>query len=1214
MAFDFRRTDPSTELVDIIRQVRRRWRMKLALRGALGVIGLGLLVLLLSAWGLEAWRFTPGSIITFRIVLGLSVVGLVAYLLIKPLMQHATDEQVALYLEEHEPSLQAEIISAIDASQQHTQGSSNSAALVQRLVESAIQRVRAIEYGRRVERAPVRRYAATLGVVAMAALVLFGFGPAYLRHALSALLIVSRDVEAAAPYRIEVTPGNASVPRGADQTVTAHLSGFDADQASLMVRKTPDAAFERLPLVRGEGGRYEGMLFDLAAPLDYFVEAAGVRSPVFTLKVVDLPYVSRLELEYHFPAYTGLPPQKIEDGGDIAVLKGTEVRVRAIPTMEAPAGQVVLNDKPGGALTPAGSADHAMTGAFKVEEDGFYRIELNAPGGDRVPASPQYTIDALADQPPTVSIAKPGRDTTASPIEEVFVEARAQDDFGVHDLDLVYSVNGGPEKTVRLFNGNKRLSEVSAGHTLYLEELNVQAGDFVSYYAKAIDNDTVEGPKPAMSDMYFVRVRPLNKDFRRAQSDAPQGGGGGGGQQNQVGALSEQQRQIISATFNLQRDRKKLAAAKVRENAVVIALAQSRLREQVDGLVTRMNSRLVEQDPAFKKVAELLPLAVAQMKAAEGKLQAVSPEGALPPEQKALQFLQKAEEEYEVQVQMQRQQGGGGGGGAGSMAEDLADLFEMELDKMANQYETRQQASQQQQDQKVDELLEKLKELARRQEQEAERQRRRAAAGQQSSSGGGGQQQRALAEQAEEAARRLEQLSREEQRAGSRGDRTAASQCGRCHAEGGRQRRAGVRRTGASCARAVEAGAGSAPAVAGRPRRSRREERPAAGRAARARPAGHRQRRPRPRRRRRPARAEGAAAGRAQERARAEGRRPRKTARSHGRRYSHDRKGRRAQGVRGRERDPRQSRARQDPVLRVDGALGRVRRGHQDMERRIGADLDALKDKLGEAASALGRSRPDQMSEALDKARQLARGLESMDQRTRERAQGSGERAQGQGAGSGLSKAATGSARPTGPARRSRASKASRGNRVSKASRAAGPRPGATGPAGWTGRAQRWRSHAERARRRRGHARHHAAGRERRVRRSPARAAVARRRAAVPRRGAPVHERRPAAAADAPGPEGRLEGARRDPERAARAGGRPRLPGRRRAPAPAAVGGREPQAVRVQSPPPGRAEGQRGVPLRRRRRAGGVPQAGRAILQVAVEGAGRQECSPDIKK
>ena len=62
------------------------------------------------------------------------------------------------------------------------------------------------------------------------------------------------------------------------------------------------------------------------------------------------------------------------------------------------------------------------------------------------PASPQYTIDVLTDQPPTVSIAKPGRDTKASPIEEVFVEARAEDDFGVSDLELVYSVNGGAEK------------------------------------------------------------------------------------------------------------------------------------------------------------------------------------------------------------------------------------------------------------------------------------------------------------------------------------------------------------------------------------------------------------------------------------------------------------------------------------------------------------------------------------------------------------------------------------------------------------------------------------------------------------------------------------------------------------------------------------------------------------------------------------------------
>ena len=61
------------------------------------------------------------------------------------------------------------------------------------------------------------------------------------------------------------------------------------------------------------------------------------------------------------------------------------------------------------------------------------------------------------------------------------------------------------------------------------------------------------------------------------------GGGGGGGAGGQVEALSEQQRQIISATFNVQRDRRNYTATKLRESTTVVGLSQSRLREQVEG-------------------------------------------------------------------------------------------------------------------------------------------------------------------------------------------------------------------------------------------------------------------------------------------------------------------------------------------------------------------------------------------------------------------------------------------------------------------------------------------------------------------------------------------------------------------------------------------------------------------------------------------------------
>jgi len=57
----------------------------------------------------------------------------------------------------------------------------------------------------------------TIGVIALAAFALFTLGPRFLRHGLSAIFVLSNSVEAAAPYRIDVSPGNASVPRGVDR-------------------------------------------------------------------------------------------------------------------------------------------------------------------------------------------------------------------------------------------------------------------------------------------------------------------------------------------------------------------------------------------------------------------------------------------------------------------------------------------------------------------------------------------------------------------------------------------------------------------------------------------------------------------------------------------------------------------------------------------------------------------------------------------------------------------------------------------------------------------------------------------------------------------------------------------------------------------------------------------------------------------------------------
>ena len=253
------------------------------------------------------------------------------------------------------------------------------------------------------------------------------------------------------------------------------------------------------------------------------------------------------------------------------------------------------------------------------------------------------------------------------------------------------------------------------------------------------------------------------------------------------GELSEQQRQIVAATFRLDRDGNEFDEAEMSENLATLTLLQGRLRQQVEELIAQMQQRGVAGDPSLETVFRELPQAPPAMLEAETMLGERRLREALAPEQRSLQHLQRAEAAFrDVQVQ----QGGGGGGGTpgsvGSGAEELADLFELELDRLRNQYETVQRGRQQQQDQEVDEALQKLEELARRQQQMNER----AAAQQRGAAGGGQGQQQQMIQETEELARQLQRLGREGDRAdveeSARRLQQAADEMRRAQAQGRR--------------------------------------------------------------------------------------------------------------------------------------------------------------------------------------------------------------------------------------------------------------------------------------------------------------------------------------------------------------------------------------------------------------------------------------------
>ena len=152
------------QLLEVVRQVRRRWRIKLALRGAVGFLLAGLIAILAIAYTLEALKFTPDAIFWFRIVTALVFVAAGAWFFARPLSRKVTDEQVALYLEEHEPIARfRRSCSAMEATERPGDWSPE---LIRRLVENAIERVHEIQEGERIEREPMKRYVWIAGAVA----------------------------------------------------------------------------------------------------------------------------------------------------------------------------------------------------------------------------------------------------------------------------------------------------------------------------------------------------------------------------------------------------------------------------------------------------------------------------------------------------------------------------------------------------------------------------------------------------------------------------------------------------------------------------------------------------------------------------------------------------------------------------------------------------------------------------------------------------------------------------------------------------------------------------------------------------------------------------------------------------------------------------------------------------------------------------------------
>ncbi|MCH5375042.1 MAG: hypothetical protein JJ992_13785, partial [Planctomycetes bacterium] len=185
-----------------------------------------------------------------------------------------------------------------------------------------------------------------------------------------------------------------------------------------------------------------------------------------SLEVVEPPRVESLAVRLHPPKYTAWPPEP--SGGNIHALVGTVVELRGRLSEPASVVNLIVDDREVSPPVPIQiDADGLGFGIeanaeppWTITESGEYGFQITDPAGLSGVGEARWTIRAIPDERPIVSLEKPSANSFVTPNALVPLQGVVRDDVAVHSISIHYRRgDAGSEldaEIVPVFEGSNR--------------------------------------------------------------------------------------------------------------------------------------------------------------------------------------------------------------------------------------------------------------------------------------------------------------------------------------------------------------------------------------------------------------------------------------------------------------------------------------------------------------------------------------------------------------------------------------------------------------------------------------------------------------------------------------------------------------------------------------------------------------------------------------
>lgn len=507
-----------------------------------------------------------------------------------------------------------------------------------------------------------------------------------------------------------INPGDVAVERNAGLVVTARFNQKLPPDVWLLAG-ADERHLQRIPMSKNlDDPIFGGMIGSVEKNMIYRVEYQGRRTRPYQVTVYDHPALQRADATIEPPRYLNEPAKTIEDTRSITAVEGSRIQLKF--RLNKPVKSAQLTDGKRTVELKADPNDPTLyTAQFAAEESKKLDLKL-VDADERTNKDPTpLSLEVHRNLPPTVKLLFPRKDVSVSPLEEVNLAAEASDDHGLAGYGVAWSLGSEPVKEIALGAALEGKEKKHLDYQLAMETLKVQPDDLVSYYFWAEDVGPDGAKRRAATDMYFAEVRHFEEIFREGVS--PPGEESEPKKGSDSAKLLEVQKQIVSATWKLQQrvgSTPQLGEPETADTGVI---------RDSQSAALDMGEKAMEKLKDEQMVAAL-KAAMGHMTTARQKLASAAEShktsdlaSAVPPEQAAYQSLLKLRaREHQITRSKSKSK---------SMARNQRqqqELDQLELKKEDRRYETETEASDPKKDAADAEdlqILNRLRELARRQ-------------------------------------------------------------------------------------------------------------------------------------------------------------------------------------------------------------------------------------------------------------------------------------------------------------------------------------------------------------------------------------------------------------------------------------------------------------------------------------------------------------------